>query len=131
MHKKEPSSEVGDDLSQILDLLHLRVNVDFHHYKKGTITRRIERRMGILNFTKIDQYLKFLKTDKEEVELLYKDLLIGVSGFFRDDTAFAMLDKDVIGKIVKEKLRDRKTDKEVRIWVIGCKDRKYIALLCC
>ena len=120
IQKKESSQGVGDELSQILDLLHLRVNVDFHHYKKGTITRRIERRMGILNITQIEQYLNFMKTNKEEVELLYKDLLIGVSGFFRDDAAFMMLDKDVIGGIVKEKLQNGIPEKEVRIWVIGC-----------
>ena len=120
IQKKESSETVGDELSQILDLLHLRVNVDFHHYKKGTITRRIERRMGILNITQIEQYLNFMKTNKGEVELLYKDLLIGVSGFFRDDAAFMMLDKDVIGNIVKEKLQNGRPEKEIRIWVIGC-----------
>lgn len=106
----------GDIVIQILAHLHQRVNVDFRNYKKATLIRRIERRMGILNILSRSQYLRFLKSDPEEAILLCNDILIGVTGFFRDKKAFDVLDREVLSKMV----RDKEAGKELRLWVVGC-----------
>ncbi len=110
--------EMGDVENQILKILHQKTNLDFRQYKKATIVRRIERRMVIRNILSRKLYLKFIKSDPEEVVFLGNDILIGVTGFFRDNKAFAILDKDVLGNIVQQKANRK--EKEIRIWIVAC-----------
>lgn len=112
----EHELEKGDEINQILGILHQKTNLDFRLYKRATVVRRIERRMGIRNILSHELYLRYIKTDPEEIELLGNDILIGVTGFFRDTKAFEILDKDVLLSLVK----DREKNKEIRIWVAGC-----------
>lgn len=78
--------------------------------------RRIERRMGLKHTAELADYLRLLQEDEREAPLLFKDLLIGVTGFFREPGAFKLLETEVIQKIVSEK----KPEDAIRVWVPGC-----------
>ena len=104
------------DLMIILQLLHKRKNVDFSHYKMNTIKRRMLRRMLIHKIRTIDQYAKFLDEKNNEVDVLYQDLLINVTEFFRDSEAFTLLKKTILPRLLKSKTQ-RDT---LRIWVAAC-----------
>ena len=114
----EPAVLTGEEpntLNSILAVLHTRTRYDFRAYKKGTLLRRIARRMGLNRVEVLGDYLGFLREHPEEVTQLFKDLLIGVTGFFREPEAFAALER-VIAEIVERKT----TDMPVRLWVPGC-----------
>jgi two-component system CheB/CheR fusion protein len=89
---------------------------DFRGYKKGTLQRRIERRMGLQQIDSVARYLEFLRSHPPEVDQLFKDLLIGVTSFFRDAPAFEELGAKVLAALV----RGRDQDVPIRIWVPGC-----------
>ena len=103
-------------LHKILVLLRHRVGHDFSWYKQNTIIRRIERRMNIQQIPKIDQYLRFVQSHPEELNVLFKDLLIGVTSFFRDSEAFELLKDKVIPKL----LGQLEPQQPLRVWVPGC-----------
>nr|WP_274620575.1 chemotaxis protein CheB [Colwellia maritima] len=86
--KKHQVTPANDHISIIFALLHKIKHVDFSVYKKATIGRRIERRMVALKVTTLSEYVALIERDKQEVELLYKDILIGVTSFFRDRDAY-------------------------------------------
>ncbi len=109
--------EVTDkSLAAIIDLLRSRTSQDFSHYKKGTLVRRILRRMALAEVKEVDDYIDTLREDGHELELLAKDLLIHVTSFFRDPAAFADLAKTVIPQLV----RQHTGDQPIRVWVPGC-----------
>ena len=86
--KKEHETEKSDpDFSIILRLLHTKTGVDFNHYKMATVKRRIQRRMLLCNIKTIKEYAKLLAEKSSETDLLYQDLLIKVTSFFRDTDA--------------------------------------------
>ncbi len=115
--KTAAAAEAGsDDLNQIFRLLRSATAVDFTHYKPNTIRRRIQRRMAVHQFRKIEQYTHYLKNRPEEVEALYEDLLISVTGFFRDPAVFSALKKKILPKIID----GRRNGEAIRIWVPGC-----------
>ena len=89
---------------------------DFRCYKKSTILRRIERRMGLHHISDMAQYSDLLRQDADEVSQLLKDLLINVTAFFRDAEAFEELRRKVIAPLVEA----RPTDEPLRVWVPGC-----------
>lgn len=99
----------------ILSLLKKRYDIDFGHYKIATISRRIERRLMLSGLENVSQYAARLRSHPEELDTLYKDLLIGVTGFFRDREVFERLELDVIPALL-EKARDAG---EMRAWVVG------------
>jgi two-component system CheB/CheR fusion protein len=105
-----------DGLRSIVTLLRGRAKHDFRGYKKGTLQRRIARRMGLRQITSFQQYLELLQNEPAEVDLLYKDLLISVSGFFRDPPAWDELSARVLSKLIVED----GWEEPVRIWVPGC-----------
>jgi len=101
---------------QVLTLLRLRKGTDFMYYKQTTIRRRIERRMGLNKIKTITAYLDFFRENVTEQDLLYSDLLIPVTGFFRDPTTF-----DTVSESLLPKLFDGKEDNSpLRVWVAGC-----------
>ena len=108
--------QAADSLSQICALLRRRLGHDFSGYKQGTLVRRIQRRIQITHNASVDSYITYLKADDEEIQLLFKDLLIGVTHFFRDPEAFDALQKTVIAPLVKSS----GPDKTIRIWIAGC-----------
>lgn len=107
-----------DGFGKILALLRHRFAVDFSAYKPTTVTRRIEHRMNITQQTGFDAYARYLEAHPEEVKTLYRDLLIGVTRFFRDREAFEALDQKVVPALVKA-ARERQA-RSVRVWVPGC-----------
>ncbi len=105
-----------DVFKQILSLLRIRKGTDFTYYKQSTIRRRILRRMAINKTEEPSVYLKYLREKKTEQDLLYQDLLIPVTDFFRDPKIFDSICKSVFPLIVKNK----KEGEPIRIWVAGC-----------
>jgi len=103
-------------LKKIFILLRNQTGHDFSQYKPNTIHRRIERRMAVHQINAIDHYVKFLQQTPVEVEALFRDLLIGVTNFFRDTEAFLALEEQIIPKLF-----DRKpAGSVIRIWSTGC-----------
>jgi two-component system CheB/CheR fusion protein len=111
----EPPVEESE-FNQILRLLRLRMGVDFTYYKHNTIKRRILRRMVLHQVEKLRDYLKYLQDHPEEVKKLYEDVLINVTGFFRDPESFEALKETVFPAIAKNSTPEN----PVRIWVPGC-----------
>ncbi|MBA9079157.1 CheR family methyltransferase [Rufibacter quisquiliarum] len=89
---------------------------DFSQYKRNTIFRRIERRMNLHQIKQFSQYAAYLKESPNEVELLFKEFLIGVTRFFRDEEAFEMLKH----KFLPQLLQEKKEGDTIRVWVAGC-----------
>ncbi|HYC84767.1 MAG TPA: CheR family methyltransferase [Chryseosolibacter sp.] len=103
-------------LRNILQLLFKKRGTDFSHYKVSTIKRRIERRISENKLKDINAYSLFLKKKSDEIDLLYEDLLIGVTSFFRDDEPFDYLKNRLLPRLLKNK----KKGEVLRIWVPGC-----------
>jgi two-component system, chemotaxis family, CheB/CheR fusion protein len=106
----------GDALAKIHALLRSRTGHDFSDYKERSFHRRVQRRMQVVQTTKLEDYVERLQTDPDEVNALFRDLLIGVTSFFRDPIAFHALETVVIAKLFENK----DADDEVRVWVTGC-----------
>ena len=115
----QTSNKIIDDqepFQKIFEMLKRYSGVDFSFYKKSTVIRRIEQRMGINQLSSIEDYLEFLYDSTNEINILYKQLLIGVTRFFRDKEAYEIVRKKVIPELMKSK-----AEKEaLRIWVAGC-----------
>ncbi len=109
----------GTGIPAILELLKNAYRIDFNHYKPGTITRRIERRLLACapnRAQSLTEYCEQLKNDPEALDFLYKDLLIGVTRFFRDPEAFDILSKKVLPDLIKALPENQ----ELRVWICGC-----------
>jgi two-component system CheB/CheR fusion protein len=103
-------------LKKIFVLLRAQTSHDFSQYKPSTIYRRIERRMAVHQIEQIESYVKYLQQNPPEVEALFRDLLIGVTNFFRDPEAFEVLADQVIPTLFAGKT----SGSTVRIWSTGC-----------
>lgn len=110
-----PAAELEAQITEIIDLLSQRRGIDFSGYKRGTLVRRTERRMNLLHLQDIAAYRKRLTEDDEEMAALAKDLLIVVTGFFRDLEAFALLQAKVIAPLCQQATPER----PIRVWVAG------------
>jgi two-component system, chemotaxis family, CheB/CheR fusion protein len=106
----------GDALAKIHTLLRTRTGHDFTEYKERSFQRRVQRRMQVVQTTKLQDYAERLQKQQDEVHALFRDLLIGVTDFFRDTAAFQVLETLVIPKLFEGK----GADDEVRVWVAGC-----------
>jgi two-component system CheB/CheR fusion protein len=113
---KEFKGMVGSDLDTLFGLLRGSSGVDFTNYKHTTLQRRIKRRMVVHKIEKLKDYIRFIGKRPEELDELYRDLLIHVTGFFREPEAFLALRKHVYPKLFD----GRKPDNPVRVWVAGC-----------
>jgi two-component system CheB/CheR fusion protein len=111
-----PEPKAESVLKKIFILLRAQTGHDFSLYKPSTINRRIERRLAVHQIEKIDGYLRFLQQTPAEVEALFRDLLIGVTNFFRDPEAFAAIEKQVIPRLFAAK----PAGALIRVWVPGC-----------
>ena len=118
--KSESTRDVGTDenavLAHIFQRLRSAHGVDFTHYKRTTIRRRIERRMMLRRIESLDEYRESLDRDPGELAALYQDFLIRVTEFFRDPTAFDALRQDVLPALCE----GRSPKEPIRIWVPGC-----------
>ncbi len=114
----EPTALAGEEpdaLRSILSVLQARTKYDFRCYKKGTMLRRITRRMGLREIEGLGAYLAFLREHPDEATQLFNDLLIGVTGFFRDPQAF-----EALGEAIERIIEAKGPDQPVRIWVPAC-----------
>ena len=105
-----------DAYRQLITLLRLRKGTDFTYYKQTTIRRRITRRMALTKKTSLAAYLGFFKDNTAEQDLLYQDILIPVTGFFRDPTAYEVISEAILPLLFK----DKDADNSLRIWIAGC-----------
>ena len=105
-----------DGLRKIFELLRAYAGVEFALYKPGTMYRRISRRLLVTKTDSVKAYAALLRTSEEELRLLYEDLLVGLTWFFRDPEMYDQLKSTVFPKIFK----DRSGPPQIRIWVAGC-----------
>jgi two-component system, chemotaxis family, CheB/CheR fusion protein len=112
----KPESPSHGALEKIVILLRNHTGNDFSLYKKSTMYRRVERRMGIHQIERITTYVRFLQENPGELDLLFKELLIGVTNFFRDPPAWAHLGEHVLPELLVRYPKGRK----LRAWVPAC-----------
>ncbi len=121
-HKKQfdqtqqSSGTTKELITKILKLTQQLIDVDFTGYKHTTVSRRIGRRMSLLNYGEMEGYYQFLEDNPTEAHLLSKELLIGVTRFFRDEEAFEALKNKVIPELVAQNTET----KTIRVWVTAC-----------
>jgi two-component system, chemotaxis family, CheB/CheR fusion protein len=110
------ASRPAGSLDKIMILLHRHTGQDFSQYKKSTLYRRVERRMGLHQLLKIADYERYLGENPQELDLLFNELLIGVTRFFRDPIAWDYLGKHVLEPM----LTTEPSGRDYRAWVAGC-----------
>jgi two-component system CheB/CheR fusion protein len=105
-----------DDQQHIFRLLRDHCQINFNHYKPSTVMRRIDRRMKLCGLETLPDYVRLLQTDEAEVDTLYRDMLIGVTKFFRDPSCWNYLAEETLDHVIE----DADPDKGVRVWIAGC-----------
>lgn len=110
------SPDAETDLTPVFALLRAATGVDFRHYKRNTIQRRLRRRMALRGMDKLPEYLRVLQHNPGEVRALYQDLLVTVTAFFREPEVFTALRHTLFPQL----LAHRSPDDPLRIWVAGC-----------
>ena len=125
-HARIPDRSLGDafgaqserpyGISAALRCLQRAYGIDFSHYKQSTVLRRIERRLQLTQARTLEAYVERVTNDAEELDTLFRDLLIGVTQFFRDREAFERLRETLIPQLLDNKPKDE----ELRVWVAGC-----------
>jgi two-component system, chemotaxis family, CheB/CheR fusion protein len=111
-----PDQREEQAVAVILSLLRMRTGQDFNNYKRPTVRRRIDRRIGVTQVADVVDYAHYIRENPEEARALLKDMLISVTNFFRDPAAFATLERDFIPKLFEEK----GAQGHVRVWSAGC-----------
>ena len=111
-----PELHVQDHVGKLFVLMRSEFGNDLSQYKTSTIDRRIERRMILHKIGRLDEYIRFVQKDREELRALYKDVLIGVTSFFRDPTVFEAVRKEVLPTLFEHK----DPGHAVRVWVPAC-----------
>ncbi len=105
-----------ESLQAILETLRRRSGIDFRQYKDSTIMRRLQRRMALGRIDDVDEYAQRIASDPAEADALYRDLLVGVTRFFRDDEAWELVTEHI--DTLVGRLDDGSDD--IRVWVAGC-----------
>ncbi len=111
-----PPSRAENALKKIFILLRAQTGHDFSQYKPSTILRRIERRMAVHQIQTMDEYVKYLQHTPQDVDALFRDMLIGVTKFFRDPETFQSIGEKAVPKLFAGK----PADAVIRIWSAGC-----------
>jgi two-component system CheB/CheR fusion protein len=113
----EPSGMTNEELlNKIYSILKRVSNVNYTYYKQTTVTRRIERRMVVNHIENLYDYVNFLLSNNDEAAILAKDVLIGVTNFFRDAECFEALKE----RVVKALIQKNESGPAIRVWVAGC-----------
>ncbi|MCE1245624.1 MAG: hypothetical protein LWY06_03150, partial [Firmicutes bacterium] len=113
---KEVFGGQSSSIQKIFVLIRDYTGNDFSLYKQKTMIRRIERRMAVHQLDNLEAYVKFIQHNPDEIEKLFKELLIRVTHFFRDNDAFSILKKQALPHLLKDKERDE----VLRVWIPGC-----------
>lgn len=116
IEKQDTWNAAESSIARIFRLLRNEYGIDFAHYKPTTISRRIERRLILNESATVDDYAEVLAEDPDELNRLYRDLLIGVTRFFRDRGAFEQFEKHVVPQLIKQ----LHGHEELRVWIAGC-----------
>lgn len=103
-------------LEEILEIVDGQTGHSFHCYKRGTLSRRIARRMSLLRLGQMPAYAEYLRTHSDERQLLINDLLINVTNFFRDPEVWKTFERAVVEPLVRE----RAADQPIRVWIPAC-----------
>ncbi|WP_372645773.1 CheR family methyltransferase, partial [Ancylomarina sp.] len=114
--KTEIDNKIKSNLEKIVLLLRTQTGHDFSLYKKNTLFRRIERRMQVHQIDKIANYVRFLQQNPNEIDILFKELLIGVTKFFRDANVWKKLEDSVLPDLLNE----LPSGYVLRAWITGC-----------
>lgn len=114
--QKTETADQKSAFDKVCILLRERTGHDFSLYKKTTVYRRVERRMAIHQLDRIGDYVHYLRENPQEVDLLFKELLIGVTSFFRDPATWAYLQEQVLPEL----LASQPAGSVLRAWVAGC-----------
>ncbi len=112
---RERGDEPEYGMNAVYRMLESQFGIDFKHYKPSTVTRRIERRLQLARIDDLGAYVERLHRERDELDALYRDLLIGVTRFFRNEEAFLSLNE----RVLPELLRSGR-DAPLRVWVAGC-----------
>lgn len=112
----ESPNDHKDFLQKIFVLIRSKTGNDFSRYKPNTVIRRIERRMAVNQIETLEDYLRYLQTFPNEITMLFNDLLIGVTAFFRDKEAFKTLEDKIVPSIFEGK----EEHSHIRVWIAGC-----------
>ena len=110
------ATSLTEQLGQIASILRNVTGNDFHGYKRNTFLRRVQRRMQVVQAQSVEQYVDLLRAQRDEVNHLFQDLLIGVTQLFRDPQEFEVLEREVLPGLFEGK---GPTD-QLRVWVVGC-----------
>jgi two-component system CheB/CheR fusion protein len=105
------------DIHELFAMLREAKGVDFTHYKQSTLQRRVKRRMVVNQLESLEDYVRFIKRNSKELDALYRDVLIHVTGFFRDPGAFDSLRKEVFPALVQNR---KSANWPIRVWIPGC-----------
>ena len=113
-----PQARLGgsSEITKVFMLIKRKTGVDLSFYKESTILRRLERRMSVNQIHDVPQYIQFLEQSPGEISTLFKEFLIGVTKFFRDQPAFDVLQEQVVPQIFNGK----DPSEQIRVWVAGC-----------
>ncbi|KAF5082800.1 Chemotaxis response regulator protein-glutamate methylesterase [anaerobic digester metagenome] len=116
---REPRPHTGqmeNSLTKIFALIRTHTGQDFTFYKRNTIVRRIDRRMGLHQIARIEDYILYLRENPDEVKTLARELRIGVTQFFRDPDAWQVLQETVFPDLISS----RSHGETLRVWIVGC-----------
>ncbi len=117
LHFTEDSVEYDEvTLSKILHFIDEKTGLDFTEYKHSTLARRVARRVNVCKCTSLSEYYQLLKSHEEEIPILYREFLIGVTKFFRDAPVWEIMENNVIPNLVKGKANGEK----LKIWDVAC-----------
>ena len=109
-------TNIQHQLQKVFSLIRSATGHDFSQYKQTTIRRRIERRLAVHQIDKLTDYIMYMQENPLETDALFKDLVIGVTSFFRDPEAYRVIEQKVLPKL----LQGKKPDDTLRCWVVGC-----------
>ncbi len=115
IHLMQETDEKRTSMQELMHLLKSRSGVDFKDYKSGTLLRRLNRRMTACSVADLDDYLEYVEKNPQELDLLFRDIMITVTQFFRDKDAF-----DGAKAQIEQMLREKEEDENIRVWVPGC-----------
>ena len=110
------AAQQPDGLEKIFLLLRSQTGHDFSQYKRSTVVRRVERRMAVHQIDGLEDYLRYMQLTRGEADALFRELLIGVTSFFRDSEIFEEIQKQVIPQLFAGKA----ASSVIRVWVPGC-----------
>lgn len=113
---RQPHDSALKGIDAIIELFRNAYDIDFSSYKESTVMRRMKRRLDMSHVDTFDQYAQLLRSNPDELHVLYSDLLIGVTQFFRDPEIFDFLTTEVLPGM----LMRRKAGEPIRVWVAGC-----------